>query len=152
MTRKQRRLFLIAASALLITAATALTLTAFQEDIVYFYSPTELKAKGPAQQGRALRLGGLVEDDSVRKEDGGLVTRFKVTDLQESVTVVYEGILPDLFREGQGVVTQGTLGADGVFTAEEVLAKHDENYMPREVKDALEKSGEWRGEEGKTTP
>jgi cytochrome c-type biogenesis protein CcmE len=114
-----------------------------QSESTYFFSPTDLTAGG-APAGRSIRLGGLVEEGSVQRLDDGVTTTFRVTDLSHSVPVTYRGLLPDLFREGQGVVTEGTVGADGTFVAREVLAKHDETYMPREVADALKKSGQWR--------
>ena len=145
MTRKKRRLIMIGGGMLALFAAAALVLTAFQENILFFYSPSDLAAER-APPARAFRLGGLVEEDSVVREDGGLKVGFKITDLSHSVPVAYTGILPDLFREGQGVVVLGKLSDDGVFHADEVLAKHDETYMPPEVADALKKSGQWRPE------
>ena len=127
-------------------AAAALVLTAFEENLVFFYSPSDLAEK-TLPPGRPVRLGGLVEEGSVERRDG-LTVHFRVTDLSQSTPVVYQGLLPDLFREGQGVVTEGTLGPDGVFVASEVLAKHDETYMPPEVVEALKKSGQWQPEKG----
>ena len=147
MTRKKRRLILIGGGMLALFAAAALVLTAFQENILFFYSPSDL-AENSAPPGRAFRLGGLVEEDSVVRKNGGLTVAFRVTDLSHAVPVSFTGILPDLFREGQGVVVLGKLTADGVFYADEVLAKHDETYMPPEVADALKKSGQWRPEGG----
>ena len=118
-------------------AATALVLTAFQDNLVFFFTPSQVAAK-EAPQGRLFRIGGMVEQGSVKRE--GVEVRFVVTDTAKTIPVVYRGPLPDLFREGKGVVAQGTLGADGVFTAREVLAKHDENYMPPEAAHALEKA------------
>jgi len=143
-TRKKRRLYLVGLGMLLLGAATALVLTAFEDNLVFFYSPTDLETK-TVEEGRRFRLGGLVEEGSVEKD--GETIRFAVTDMNASVPVVYTGILPDLFREGQGVVTEGHLGPDGTFQAAEVLAKHDENYMPPEVADALKQSGQWTGAE-----
>jgi cytochrome c-type biogenesis protein CcmE len=143
MTRKRRRLYMVLAAMLILGGAAALALGALQSEITYFYSPSDLAA-GKAPAGRSIRLGGLVEDGSVERLADGVTTTFRVTDLSESVPVTYRGLLPDLFREGQGVVTEGSIGGDGAFTAREVLAKHDENYMPREVSDALKKSGQWR--------
>lgn len=143
MTRKGRRLTIVLTGLLLLSGATALVLIAFQDSILYFYAPSDIQAEPPAP-GQSIRLGGLVEDGSVEKDDDSVTVRFRVTDLRHSTPVVYNGILPDLFREGQGVVTHGVLGRDGVFTADEVLAKHDETYMPAEVADALKKSGQWR--------
>ncbi len=146
MTRKRRRLYVVGLGMLGIFAAAALVLTAFQENLVFFYSPSDLTEK-TVPPGRPIRLGGLVEEGSIERRDG-LTVHFRVTDLSQSTPVVYEGLLPDLFREGQGVVTEGTLGPDGVFVAREVLAKHDETYMPPEVVEALKKSGQWQPEEG----
>ena len=148
MKRKHRRLTFVALGLLSLGVAAALVLTAFEEEIVFFYSPTDL-AEQDGPPPRAFRLGGLVEEGSIGKAADGVAVTFRVTDLANSVPVVYKGILPDLFREGQGVVTEGELGPDGVFAAREVLAKHDETYMPKEVADALKKSGQWRhAEEG----
>jgi cytochrome c-type biogenesis protein CcmE len=144
MKRKHKRLTFVAIALLLLATAAALVLTAFEDSIVFFYSPTDLAEKKPGPALR-LRIGGLVEEGSVEKP-GGAVTEFRVTDLVNVVAVSYRGILPDLFREGQGVVAEGHL-KDGVFEADEVLAKHDENYMPPEVAEALKKSGQWQGEE-----
>jgi len=119
--------------------ATTLILRAANSNIVFFYSPSEVHA-GEVTQSHEFRLGGLVGEDSVRREDDGLTVHFLVTDNAETVPVEFVGILPDLFREGQGVVTQGRLGEDGVFVASEVLAKHDETYMPPEVAAALEQA------------
>jgi cytochrome c-type biogenesis protein CcmE len=118
-------------------AATALVLTAFQDNLVFFFTPSQVAAK-EAPQGRLFRIGGMVEKGSVKRD--GVEVRFVVTDTAKTISVVYRGSLPDLFREGKGVVAQGTLGADGVFTAREVLAKHDENYMPPEAAHAVEKA------------
>jgi cytochrome c-type biogenesis protein CcmE len=121
--------------------AAALVLSAFEENLVFFYSPSDLKERD-IEPGRVFRLGGLVEEGSVRRD--GARVNFRVTDLVETVPVTYAGILPDLFREGQGVVTEGELRPDGSFHATNVLAKHDETYMPKEVADALKESGVWR--------
>jgi len=143
MTRKRRRLVLVGMGMLLLGGAAALVLTAARQTLVFFYSPSELQTvEVPA--GRAFRLGGLVEEHSLQRDADGLTVRFRVTDLQHAVPVTYRGLLPDLFREGQGVVTLGTLGTDGTFVATEVLAKHDENYMPKNVAEALKKSGRWQ--------
>ncbi|MCG8357806.1 MAG: cytochrome c maturation protein CcmE [Kiloniellales bacterium] len=149
MKRKHRRLLFVGVGLLALGSAAALVLTAFEENLVFFYSPTDLQA-AELPPGRALRLGGLVEEESVEKQSDGVTVHFRITDLAHSVPVTYQGILPDLFREGQGVVTEGTLGPDGTFTAREVLAKHDENYMPKEVAEALKKSGKWRHAEEET--
>ena len=143
--RKRRRLWVVAIAMALLGVATALILTAFRDSIVFFYTPSEVAEKSlPA--GRAMRLGGLVEDGSVTRS--GETIAFKITDLKASLPVTYKGVLPDLFREGQGVVAEGAFGKDGVFQARQVLAKHDETYMPPEVAAALKKSGEWRPESG----
>ena len=144
MKRKHKRLTFATIALVLLGVATALVLSAFEDSIVFFYSPTELKEKSVAD-GRHIRIGGLVEEDSVKK-GGGAVTLFQVTDLTSTVAVSYTGLLPDLFREGQGVVAEGTL-KNGVFMASDVLAKHDENYMPPEVAEALKKSGQWNSGE-----
>jgi cytochrome c-type biogenesis protein CcmE len=142
-TRKQRRLYFVLLGMLALGAATALVLTAVGDGMVYFYTPGDLQTKhvGP---DRRVRLGGLVQKGSVIK-DGSHVS-FIVTDLTATVAVSYTGVLPDLFREGQGVVAEGKLDGQGTFQASEVLAKHDENYMPKEVADALKKSGHWQDE------
>ena len=142
-TRKRRRLYAVLAGVAMLGVAAALVLTALRDNIVFFYSPSDIKAK-PVAEGQRIRLGGLVAKDSVKKNADGVTTEFVVTDMSESVPVRYTGILPDLFREGQGVVTEGVLRSDGVFTASEVLAKHDEQYMPPEVAEALKKSGYWK--------
>jgi len=123
-----------------------LILTALQDDLLFFYSPTDLQAK-PVAVDQRFRLGGLVAEESVERMEDGVTVAFTVTDLAHTIPVVYSGILPDLFREGQGVVAEGRLRPDGVFEASDVLAKHDETYMPPEVADALKESGEWRGDE-----
>ncbi len=152
MTRKRRRLWILAACGLGFGTATALTLTAFSSNLVFFVSPSDL-AKQP-ESGRSVRLGGLVKEGSVHREtlDGHPVATFGVTDGNNTVQVNYSGILPDLFREGQGVVVLGTVQAGGTFRASEVLAKHDENYMPKEVADALKKSGHWDPSAGPPPP
>jgi cytochrome c-type biogenesis protein CcmE len=143
MTRKKRRLIIVLVCAVGLGSATALTLSAFSDNLVFFVSPSDLAKSGPS--GRQVRLGGLVEQGTVEKSTGGHAgAQFKVTDGNSSIEVVYKGILPDLFREGQGVVAEGTLAPDGTFTADTVLAKHDERYMPKEVVDALKKSGRWQ--------
>jgi cytochrome c-type biogenesis protein CcmE len=142
-TRKKKRLYAVLAGLTMLGVAAALVLTAFEDNIVFFYSPTDITQKD-LRPGQTVRLGGLVEADSVKKADDGVTTEFVITDTNKTISVRYAGLLPDLFREGQGVVTQGTLGSDGIFVASEVLAKHDENYMPKEVADALKKSGNWK--------
>ena len=144
MTRKRRRLIVVLAGMALLSGAVALVLTALNENLNYFYSPSDI-AKAP--QGPSIRLGGLVEEGSVGRQADGVTITFRITDRNNSIPVTYKGLLPDLFREGQGVITEGTLNPGGVFVAREVLAKHDETYMPREVADALKKSGQWKGGE-----
>lgn len=142
MTRKQKRLAIIGGLGLVLVAALGLILTALKDQIVFFRSPTEV-LQGKVKPGEAFRIGGLVETGSVKREAGQRV-HFAVTDGASTVKVTFMGLLPDLFREGQGVVAEGRLDATGVFAATNVLAKHDENYMPREVADALKKQGVWR--------
>jgi cytochrome c-type biogenesis protein CcmE len=147
-TRKQRRLVLIGGSLGVLAVAVGLMLYGFSGSIVFFNSPTDVVEKHLAP-GTRIRLGGLVESGSVRRGDN-LAVRFKVTDGKSVVAVSYQGILPDLFREGQGVVTEGVVEPGGSFKADSVLAKHDERYMPKEVADALKKSGHWKeGEQAK---
>jgi len=134
---RHKRFAAIGIGVVALGAATALVLKAFEENLVFFFTPTQVAAQ-EAPQGRTFRIGGMVEKGSVRRE--GVEVRFTVTDMAKSIPVAYRGALPDLFREGKGVVAQGQLGADGVFTAREVLAKHDENYMPPEAKHAMEKA------------
>lgn len=144
MTRKRRRLMLGGLAMLGLASATALALSAFDDNLLFFYSPTDI-AERPADGTRAFRLGGLVEEGSVAPVGAdGLTVGFTVTDNRHTVPVVYTGLLPDLFREEQGVITEGTLGSDGVFVADSVLAKHDERYMPREAVEALKEAGQWR--------
>jgi cytochrome c-type biogenesis protein CcmE len=148
MTRRQRRLSLIAVAGLVLAGAVALILTQLNSSITFFKSPSEIVAEKVAP-GTRLRIGGLVEAGTVEKADGQRVT-FKVTDGNGSLPVRFTGILPDLFREGQGVVAEGVLQGDGSFSADTILARHDENYMPREVADALKKQGRWQeGQDGK---
>jgi len=139
MKARHRRMMFVVLGLVAVAAIAALILNALQSNINHFFSPAEVVAN-QAPQDRTFRLGGLVEVDSVKREDDGLTVHFNVTDNADVVTVKYTGILPDLFSEGQGVVAQGKLGPGGVFEAEEVLAKHDETYMPPEVADALEKA------------
>jgi cytochrome c-type biogenesis protein CcmE len=141
-TRKRRRLIVVLVGLAMLGGATALVLAAFNDNLVFFYSPSDLaeKAVGPE---RRIRIGGLVEDQSLVREDGRRVA-FRVTDGKKDLKVVFDGLLPDLFKEGQGVVAEGKLRGDGVFVASSVLAKHDEKYMPPEVADALKRSGHWR--------
>ena len=141
MTPKRRRLWLLVASLSVLGAAAALILTALNDNLVFFYSPSQVAEKNIAPD-RRFRLGGLVEAGSVQKN--GEEVRFTVTDTHKTLPVVYRGLLPDLFREGQGVIAEGALRADGVFVAREVLAKHDENYMPPEVAKAIKDAGQWK--------
>jgi len=143
MTRKRRRLYVVLLGLSTLAVAAALVLTAFEDNIVFFYSPTDLATKNPPPD-RRIRIGGIVVDDSVTRKADGVTIEFRVTDIDNTVRVSFRGILPDLFREGQGIVAGGKLVASGAFVADEVLAKHDENYMPVEVADALKKSGHWR--------
>ncbi len=142
MTRKKRRLALIFSSLATLALALALVLVALRDNIVFFYGPSELAQKAP-HPGQRLRIGGLVKQGSLVHE-GDRTVRFAVTDQKQDVEVTYTGLLPDLFREGQGVVAEGTLGNDKLFHADSILAKHDERYMPRDVVDALKKQGVWR--------
>ena len=137
--RTKRALWIVAGVAGLGIAAT-LVLNAFQSNLVFFFTPTQVAAQ-EAPKDRAFRVGGLVEEGSVTREKDGLTVRFRVTDTAKTIPVVYTGILPDLFREGKGVVAQGRVGPDGTFKASEVLAKHDENYMPPEAAHAIEQAG-----------
>ncbi|MBL4613002.1 MAG: cytochrome c maturation protein CcmE [Emcibacter sp.] len=143
--RKKRRLYLMLTSAAVLGLAVLLVLNALEDSIRLFYDPTEVTEKS-IQPGQNFRLGGLVEDGSFESmESGGiLVNKFIITDGNETVSVIYEGLLPDLFREGQGVVAEGSMNAAGFFVATEVLAKHDENYMPKDVIDSLKKRGTWQ--------
>jgi cytochrome c-type biogenesis protein CcmE len=147
MTRKQRRLTLIGAGVGVLALAVGLVLSALRDSIVFFHSPTEIVEKhiGP---GTRVRLGGLVKLGSLSRGEN-LTVRFAVTDGKSDIPVRYQGLLPDLFREGQGVVAEGVIGPGGTFQADTILAKHDERYMPKEVVDALKKSGHWK--EGETT-
>jgi cytochrome c-type biogenesis protein CcmE len=144
-TRKRRRLYVVLAGMAALGVAAALVLSAFSDNLVFFYSPTDLKTKQIAAE-RRVRIGGLVEEQSVVREGDGKTVGFRVTDGANTVAVTYRGALPDLFREGQGVVAEGVLRKDGVFQAASVLAKHDEKYMPPEVAAALKKSGHWQPE------
>jgi cytochrome c-type biogenesis protein CcmE len=141
MTPKRKRLWMLVGSLSVMGVAASLVLVSLSDNIVFFYSPTQLAEKTiPAD--RRFRLGGLVEAGSVRKQ--GEEVRFRVTDTNKTIDVVYRGLLPDLFREGQGVVAEGALNGSGVFVAREVLAKHDETYMPPEVAKALKEAGQWK--------
>ena len=150
MTTRRRRLGWLLAALACAGVATALVLNAFRGNLVFFFSPTQVAAQ-EAPAGRAFRLGGLVESGSLRREGDGMTIRFIVTDTMRQVPVVYRGLLPDLFREGKGVVARGQL-RDGVFQATEVLAKHDENYMPPEAAEALKQAAQTKARIPETTP
>lgn len=140
MTPRRQRMLLIGLVLVGVGIAVALALRAFNQNLMYYYSPTEVIA-GKAPEGRRFRLGGLVSPGSVQRESGSMEVRFEVTDTSESLTVEYSGVLPDLFREGQGVIVYGVMTPNGHFEADEVLAKHDENYMPPEVAESLQSQG-----------
>jgi cytochrome c-type biogenesis protein CcmE len=139
MKRRHKRIGFIVAGLAALGIATAFVLTAFQSNLVFFFSPSQVAAN-EAPVNRTFRIGGLVEDGTIKRQNDGLTVHFTVTDTAKSIPVVYKGILPDLFKEGKGCVAQGRLGADGVFYADEVLAKHDENYMPPEAGEAIDKA------------
>ena len=139
MKPRHKRLALIVGGVVSVALAAALVLNAFRSNLVFFFSPSQIAA-GEAPRDRAFRIGGMVVAGSLKRQSDGLTVHFTVTDTAKNVPVVYKGILPDLFREGKGVVAQGRLNADGVFRADEVLAKHDENYMPPEAAHALEQA------------
>ncbi|WP_068087648.1 cytochrome c maturation protein CcmE [Polycladidibacter stylochi] len=144
MTRKQRRLSLIAVAGVVLACATALVLYALKGEVSFFLDPSQIVTNRPAPDQR-IRLGGLVETGSVKRDQGETI-EFRVTDGEQEVAVTFTGILPDLFREGQGIVAEGYVNPQGVFVADQVLAKHDENYMPKEVADSLKKQGHWKDE------
>lgn len=137
MTPRRQRMIFVGAIVFGVAVAAALAFSAIGENMLYFFSPSQVNA-GEAPQDKSLRVGGMVVDGSVRRDDGSLTVEFDLTDNAETITVQYTGILPDLFREGQGIIARGNLGEKNVFIADEVLAKHDENYMPPEVAEALE--------------
>lgn len=139
MKPRHKRFIFIGLGLLALAGASMLILNAFQKNLVFFYTPTAV-ANGEAPQGHGFRIGGMVEDGSLTREGDGLTVHFVMTDMAKRVPVTYKGILPDLFKEGKGAVAQGQLGADGTFLASEVLAKHDENYMPPEAAEALAKA------------
>lgn len=139
MKARHKRFLLIGIALALLAGATALVLNAFRDNMVFFHTPSEVAA-GEVPQGRTFRIGGMVLAGSVAREADGQTVRFSITDTAKVVPVIYKGALPDLFKEAKGAVAQGKLGADGVFVATEVLAKHDENYMPPEAKDAIDKA------------
>ena len=144
MTRKQKRLTMIGAIGAVLMAAVLLVMFALRDEIVFFYSPTDILTENKARPGERFRLGGLVKEGSIEK--AGETVRFVITDTEHELPVTYVGILPDLFREGQGVIAEGSLSGTS-FSADTVLAKHDENYMPKEVADTLKEKGVWQGEE-----
>lgn len=139
MKPRHKRAAMIAGGLAALAIAAALVLSAFEQNLVFFFTPTQVAAN-EAPQGRTFRVGGLVEAGSVKRQPDGVTVRFVVTDTAQGIPVLYRGALPDLFREGKGVVTQGRLGADGVFQASEVLAKHDENYTPPEAAEAVKRA------------
>ena len=141
MKPRHKRIAMVAGGIAALALATGLVLSAFQQNIVFFFTPSQVAAN-EAPQGRTFRIGGMVETGSVKRQADGLNVRFMVTDTAKSIPVTYRGALPDLFREGKGVVAQGRIGADGVFQASEVLAKHDENYMPPEAAEAVKRAHE----------
>ena len=136
MKSRHKRIVLILAALAVLGAVAALVLNAFQSNLVFFFSPTQVAA-GEAPKGKPFRIGGMVKDGSIQREADGVTLRFVITDTERDIVVAYKGILPDLFKEGKGAVVQGRLGEDGLFTAKEVLAKHDENYMPPEAAKAV---------------
>jgi len=138
---RTKRIAIVAGGLAALAVAAGLVLTAFQQNLVFFFTPSQVAAK-EVPQGKTFRIGGMVEKGSVARQADGLTVRFMVTDTAKSIPVVYHGALPDLFREGKGVVAQGRVGTDGVFMASEVLAKHDENYMPPEAADAVKRAQE----------
>jgi cytochrome c-type biogenesis protein CcmE len=146
MTRKQRRATMIFAALGVLGLAVGLVLFALNDSIVFFHSPSDILEK-KVETGKRIRLGGLVKEGSVKRGQGTTIT-FEVTDMAETIPVRFTGVLPDLFREGQGVITEGVMNEKGVFIADSVLAKHDENYMPPEVAESLKKDGHWQGGRG----
>ena len=141
MKPRTKRIAIVAGGLTALAVAAGLVLSAFQQNLVFFFTPSQVAAK-EAPQGKTFRIGGMVEKGSIARQADGLTVRFMVTDTAKSIPVVYRGALPDLFREGKGVVAQGRVGTDGVFMASEVLAKHDENYMPPEAAEAVKRAGE----------
>ena len=136
MKTRHKRIALIVGGLVILGAVAALVLNAFQSNLVFFFSPTQVAA-GEAPKGKPFRIGGMVKDGTIQREADGVTLRFVITDTEKDIVVAYKGILPDLFKEGKGAVAQGRLGDDGVFVAKEVLAKHDENYMPPEAAKAV---------------
>ena len=149
MKPRHKRIAAIALGVAALGVATALVLTAFKENLVFFFTPSQIAAH-EAPQGRTFRIGGMVEKGSVKRQADGVTVQFSVTDTAKAIPVTYRGSLPDLFREGKGVVAQGQLGTDGVFRASEVLAKHDENYMPPEAAEAVKRAQETAAKTAKT--
>ena len=149
MKPRHKRVALVLGGLTALAAAAALILTAFQQNLVFFFTPSQVAAN-EAPQGRTFRIGGLVETGSVKRQPDGVTVRFVVTDTAKSIPVLYRGVLPDLFREGKGVVAQGRIGTDGMFQASEVLAKHDENYMPPEAADAVKRAHETANKAART--
>jgi cytochrome c-type biogenesis protein CcmE len=147
MVRKKHRLIAIILGLASLSMGITIILQNFNDNIIFFYSPTEIKKQ--MVQGKTIRIGGLVKNGTVVKQENGGVTKFVLTDLESDITVEYKGILPSLFRESQGMVAKGTILPSGTFIADELLAKHDENYMPKEVEEALKKSGRWKPESKK---
>ena len=150
MKKRSKRLIAVACGLAALGVATTLVLNAFNSNLVFFFSPTQVAAK-EAPEGRSFRVGGLVEMGSIKREPQGLTTRFVVTDLAKTIPVTYTGLLPDLFKEGKGVVAQGKLGSDGIFRADQVLAKHDENYMPPEAAEALKNAASGKPQQASAT-
>jgi cytochrome c-type biogenesis protein CcmE len=149
MKARHKRLALVGGGLAALVVASTLVLSAFNKNLVFFFTPTQV-ANREAPQGRSFRIGGLVEAGSVKRQADGVTVNFVVTDTAKSIPVAYRGVLPDLFKEGKGVVAQGKVGADGLFSADEVLAKHDENYMPPEAADALKRAHQAQEESKKT--
>ena len=144
MKKRHKRIIFIFACLAAIGLATWLVLGAFKNNLVFFFSPTQIATK-EAPVGKTFRIGGLVQNGTLKREPDGLTIKFIVTDTANTIPVVYKGILPDLFKEGRGCVAQGRVGPDGVFYADQIMAKHDENYMPPEVAKALKDKGVWQG-------
>jgi len=151
MTPKRRRLFFVLSGLLALGVAAALILSSLEDNLVFFHSPTDLQTN-PVRAQERIRIGGLVEEGSIARGADSLEITFRVTDLRNTIPVHYRGLLPDLFREGQGIVAEGYLQENGIFEASEILAKHDENYMPPAVTDALKKSGQWKDGQRKEEP
>lgn len=143
MTPRRKRMLLVVTAVVGVALAAALGLRAFQDNVLYYYSPTQIASGEIELDDRRIRVGGLVVDDSIQRSSGEMRVRFELTDEMETVTVVHDGILPNLFREGQGVIAHGRFDEEGVFVADEILAKHDENYTAPEIQDSLRKS-EWK--------